>query len=101
RYDVGDNARRETSGSYEWGAYIALHSHYGRLDVAASRIELPTKQLDTPVDTIRGDACATIAKHVGICLDGHFLRGDVVLPSNEVSKATTVYAGITIGYADW
>jgi hypothetical protein len=101
RYDVGDNARRETSGSFEWGAYLALHTHYGRLDLAYNRIELPTKQLDTPIDTLHGVACATIAKHVGLCLDGHFMRGDVILPSNDVSKATTVYAGITIGYADW
>jgi hypothetical protein len=101
RYDVGDNARRETGSSYEWGGYLSLHTHYGRLDVAYNRIELPTKLVDTPIDTIRGDACATIAKHIGLCLDGHFLRGDVVLPSNAVSRATTIYAGITIGYADW
>lgn len=101
RYDVGDNARRETSGGYEWGGYLSLHSHYGRLDVGYNRIELPTKKVDSPIDTIRGDACATIAKHVGICVDGHFLRGDIVMPDNSVSKATTFYAGLTIGYADW
>jgi hypothetical protein len=101
RYDVGDGARRETSSSYEWGAYLGIHSKLGRLDVAYNRIQLPTRNLDTPIDTIRGEGCIFVIDHVGICVDGHYLRGDVTLPNGTTSLATTVYGGLSLGYATW
>jgi hypothetical protein len=100
RYNVGDGARRETSSGYEWGASAVVHTSFGRLDLTYSRLETPTRTLDTPIDVLRGDVCGYIG-HFGICGNAHFIRGDVDLPTHTVSRATTLYGGVTLGYATW
>ena len=82
------------------GRLLAARASFGRLSLGYTRIELPTRTIDTPIDVVSGELCGYIG-HFGICGNTHFLRGDVQRPDRSVSLATTVYGGVTLGYATW
>lgn len=109
RYNTGDSQRRELGTSFEGGGYVALHSAFGRIDASYTRIEARKTDPGTPVDVLRGSACAYVGV-VALCGDAMYVRGDQAPPALPVvtgptsgppaaidPEAKSLYAGVTLG----
>jgi hypothetical protein len=99
RFNVGNDARRDTTGSLEWGPYLSMHTAWGRLDATWMHV-LATGWADgSPVDIVRGNACLYVESSLGVCIDGSFYRGVVQYGEPLVTThATAFYGGLLLGY---
>jgi hypothetical protein len=98
RYNTGHAANRELNASFEWGGYAAAHSSFGRLDVSLSRIEARDATPNTPVHVLRGVACVFVADTVGICADGSYFSGDVLIGNPGVPSLSQAFdIGLMVG----
>lgn len=103
RFNTGDSARRELGTSFEWAGFVDAKTRYGKLDVSFLRIEARNTAPDTPVDVLRGAACAFPLSYLAICLDAMFIHGDeqppLVVPAGATvdTTASALYGGGSVG----
>jgi hypothetical protein len=100
RFNPGGGVR-STTGSWEYGAFLAGQVEFIRLEATAMRIDARHTGTHTPVDVGRGALCA-IAGPIGICGDFSVMRGDALMsPTLGYQEALATYTGVTVGAASW
>ncbi|MEO8796542.1 MAG: hypothetical protein ABI551_01535 [Polyangiaceae bacterium] len=103
RYNTGDSARRELGTSFEWAGFLDAKSRFGKIDLSFLRIEARKTPPDTPVDVVRGSACAFPVSYLAICLDAMYVHGDeqppLVVPAGATgdTTASALYGGASVG----
>jgi hypothetical protein len=99
RFNPGDDARRDTSGSLEYGPYLSIHGGFGRIDGTWMHM-LATQFADgTPVDVVRGNACLYLGKSFGVCGDFSYMRGHTQWAFGSItSDSTALYGGVLFGF---
>jgi hypothetical protein len=99
RFNPGDDARRDTTGSLEYGPYLSIHGGFGRIDGTWMHI-LATQFADgTPVDVVRGNACLYLGKSFGVCGDFSYMRGHTQWAFGSITQdSTALYGGVLFGF---
>jgi hypothetical protein len=102
RYNTGDAATRELNASFEWGGYAAAHASFGRLDVSFSRIEARDTTPNTPLHVVRGIGCLHVADSIGICADGAYFSGDVLIGNPGLPSLSRSFdVGLMVGFGTY
>jgi len=100
RYYTGDDTKRDLGdASLEWGAYLAAHAGFGRIDAMFYRIEGRGTDPSGPVHVARGWLCGYVVDKVGICADGMVLDGDGLRagPAPASTRVASFYGGLMVG----
>ena len=101
RYYTGNDTKRDFGdASLEWGAYLAAHTRYGRIDAQFYRIEGRGTDPSGPINIARGWLCGYVIDKVGICADAMVLDGDAMRVGPGGSTKTRVasfYGGLMVG----
>ena len=99
RFNPGDDARRDTSGSLEWGPYVSVHGGFGRIDGTWMHVFNTQFGVDTPVEIVRANACTYLSKSFGVCGDFSYLRGETEWNFGFTRETTTaLYGGVLFGF---
>lgn len=102
RYYTGNDTKRDFGdASLEWGAYLAAHTRYGRLDAQFYRIEGRGTDPSGPVHVARGWLCGYVVDRIGVCADAMVLDGDAMRAVPGLAPTTTrvasFYGGLMVG----
>jgi hypothetical protein len=110
RYDNGNVTRRELGGgTASFGAYLAAHLPFGRIDVSYERIGEGDNFPGGPVHVLRGWLCGYLVGRLALCADGMFVEGQSSHPDLQPSsdaqsgplptRVDSFFGGMTIGGA--